>query len=591
MQKIRFLFLAGMAVLIFGSVFFLTGCSRKATGFENGSISPSGLMAEDFLPKDVMMAFSMNAFSKDEKERFAALRSLFPAKNTPVSQDLETAFQKQFEALKLSYDDDIKPILGESNRLVFAFSSGTTPQSSNYVSFVIHDAEKFSKLVEKLKAQQGFIEESYKKGSVIGKETTYMAYSQDVAILMSNIDEAKKSLDRLESKDNLRLDSVYRDTMGRFDENYFGSLFLNVPAFLSSSPSVALSRSPIDYKELLRKGPLTESLLGYGFILQAQNEGYKVKGYVLGDKKLMKKSDQSFKNYHGKGSYFVKDISAQNLIFYNEGVDLKSEFESAVSQWEKESSGKFSYERFKQSFQQWMKLDFEKDVLSWTSNPYLFSVYRNDQSVIPGFLFIADASANMESAQNVAKTFALQISSVLNLIKLQYPFLSSAMEAGEMKVKDSNVNVVTLDFNKLQNASQLDQQNVLPFPVPDFLKNEKVVLTFGVIGKHFVVSTYKDLSKVYELPSISDDLEYKKVRSLIDMDSGDVVYVRIPEAVSYIDYMVKFFASLAGERAQNIETSYNELRPYLLPLQNFFFVTSASDYDMNMEGFVRVGSL
>ncbi|MBI2463665.1 DUF3352 domain-containing protein [Candidatus Peregrinibacteria bacterium] len=579
-----------MCVLIFGSVFFLTGCSRKATGFENTSLSPNGLMAEDFLPKDVMMVFSMNAFSNDEKDRLTALRALFPSKNMPVSEDLQSAFQKQFEALQLSYDDDVKPILGESNRIVFAFSSSNTPQSSNYVSFVIRDAEKFSALVAKLKAQQGFIEESYKKGGVIGKGTTYMAYSQDVAVLTSNIDEAKKSLDRLESKENLRRDSAYLDTMGQFDEDYFGSLYLNVPAFFASSSSSALSRAPFDYKALLGKSPLIDSILGYGFILQAEKDGYKVRGYVLGDKKRMKKNDQNFQEYQGNGSYFTQDISGQNLIFYNEGADLKRDFEVAALQWEKESSGKFSYANFKQSFQQWMKLDFDKDVLSWASNPYLFAAYQNDQSVIPGFVFIADASDNVESAQNVAKTFGLQISSVLNLVKLQYPFLSSAMEVGEMKVKNESVNVVTLDFNKLQNTSQSGEQNVLPFPVPEFLKNEKVVLTFGVVGKHFVVSTYKDFPKVYESPVLSADKEYSQIQSLVDADSGEVVYVRILEAVNYIDYMVKFFESLAGERAQNIETSYNELRPYLLPLQSFFFVTNASDYSVNMEGFVRVGS-
>ncbi|MBI2453081.1 DUF3352 domain-containing protein [Candidatus Peregrinibacteria bacterium] len=591
MSRLRFFLIFSLL-----TTFLFTGCQFRKTDFEKASLSLSGKMAEDYLPENTSILLSLNTFFDDQRDSLSFLRSYFPSfSDKTFEEQFGSTFLKEIAFTGITYDKDIRPILSDQNRVVVAFDSNI-PQSI-YLSFLVKDEEKYTALLDMFRNANGktfgenktftFTEAVYKKNTIFTlNESISFTRFDDVALLSSSDKAIQASIDQFASKNTLRRSPTYVSVIKRMISPYIGYAYFDAELLLRQMDDRTQSSNQI-YQNVLGKDSFARFMKAYAFTFQAEKDGIKMFGYLLGDKEIMKEQGVNLKDFRGDGQYFVKKMPASDLIFYNEGKNFKSELELILKSQNSTNAtslpqvSPLSLESIDKFFEAWMKMDFEKDILSFLNGPYLFGFSRNEKSVLPGISFLVDASSDVPKAQAFLSALKAQLVSGINVLTFQFSFLAPALTLGEMSVKDDTLQVLSLDLSKISSPEQF-----LPKSFPPILLNEKLTIIFGLLDNTFVFSTYSKFGEEYLKASLSDSPEFREVFSKIDGGKGEIAYAHISEAKLYIDQFVDLLSYFAP--SQDIKSQYEKFRMYLLPLKSVVAQTESSEYDMTVQGFLGI---
>jgi hypothetical protein len=298
----------------------------------------------------------------------------------------------------------------------------------------------------------------------------------------------------------------------------------------------------------------------------------------------------------------VDALPADKLIFYSEAHNLKQELELILKNSSLQpAGGSFSKSQIETFATNYLGLNFEKDVLSWMDGPYTFSVYRNEGSVIPGIVFIVDASASLEAARTFVSSIGSKISLAAAALSPQIPFLQDALYIGTVDAGDGSLSTLGFDFSKIPVSD-------LPVSIiPPSLLKESLSLYYGVLGNRFIFSTYREFPQVYEKgASLAASTKFQTFSQRLGGAQGEISYFDVDEALKFLESFITLVQDITAQggvqslgevteqtsslQTPSFQTFVDEVRPYLSPLQGFLFQVTAKDYDFEIKGFVGVGA-
>ena len=220
-----------VSVILALALLALAGCGG---GSDSGSALDEALSV---LPKDTPFAAAVD--TDIDGGQWKALDKL--AAKFPFNGQIKNSLRQQLEQSSggLSFEDDIKPVLG--NPLVFGATNADsiTGDSNSFVAAVrANDKDKLDALVEKQHPQKT----GEASGATLYKDgDTVFAVKDDLVVLANSEADLKAALGRADGDDHLDEDTFNKGLEGLSDSALV-RIYTDVEALLKNDPSTADAR-------------------------------------------------------------------------------------------------------------------------------------------------------------------------------------------------------------------------------------------------------------------------------------------------------------------------------------------------------------
>ena len=216
---------------------FLVLSALLAAGCGGGSDSGSALdSALSYLPKDAPLAVAID--TDLEGDQYKALQAL--VKKFPFGDQLQNSLRQQLEQSSggLSFDDDVKPVLGNPFVVGATNTASFTGESdaSNFVAVIqSKDGDALDNLIDKTKPK----ETGEESGATIYEDDgTVFAIKDDTAIFAGDEQQLSEALKRAEGDDHLDEDT-FNEGLDGLPENALARVYADLEVLLKSDPGSA----------------------------------------------------------------------------------------------------------------------------------------------------------------------------------------------------------------------------------------------------------------------------------------------------------------------------------------------------------------
>lgn len=552
--------------LIITSV-ILTGCAQPPQKAEmhESEISPEGVILEDFLPEDTMMVMTINTQDEDQKDKIQTLFSYFPQED---SQKLFEQFTKELnEGLKeanLNYEEDIKPLIGDSHRLLFGMAGELENEDKDpdmYVALTVQDPQKTEELMQKIADENEDFEMRRIRnnpGLISADEEMYLVLFKD-ALLMTNseqkIQEAVQRIDQNQA--SLLSNQNYMVDAGRTPKPNLGYVFINLAKLLET-----IEKSEELQKESnIKSTEALKSIKNESIVFFAEEEGIKMLALVEFDpeSELFNLAQLSYEE-----PYMFENIPGDNLIMYAEGANLQQLLELELSILLAEEDLE-EFEDFKEEFKAMVGLDFDQDIMSWMDKGFAM-VLQGNQGLVPGFSLYVDASSNTEGAQKVVDVIDAAISQGL---QAAYANGSEDLPIDKILTKDT----VTLGGNEVHrirfDISGLSAEELRAAALPEGIFDEPVEFYYGLTGEdYFIFSTVAGLNNKYgAIASVAENPRIIEAQSMVEGYPFQLTYFSIEEGLVYAEEFISLMEAVQGPIPDDVREGFDKVAQYLEPVK------------------------
>jgi hypothetical protein len=217
-------------------------------GGDSGSALDSAL---SYLPKDAPFAVAID--TDVEGDQYEALQAL--VKKFPFGEQAQQSLRQQIEqaASGASYDDDIKPMLGNpfvvgaTDPAAFGGDSGAT-----VAAIQVEDTDALDELIDKAQVKQAGEESG---ATVYEGQAAVFAVEDDMVVLAGDREHLSEALKRADGDDHLDEDS-FNEGLDGLPESALARVYVDIEALLKGDPDTADARN-IKWVDALRTLGLT----------------------------------------------------------------------------------------------------------------------------------------------------------------------------------------------------------------------------------------------------------------------------------------------------------------------------------------------
>ena len=517
-------------------LFSLNGCSKvsKDPYFQN-SVSLKQNLAEDVFLEDTYLLVSLNRLKTAQNEKLDKVMANFSSFES-VKKYFINLLNNQILSLKLDFEKDIKPFMGENSRVNIALAGKKQDEVQNILysvlSLYVSDEKAYNNFEEKIKNSGLLKEEKYKGEKILveekkGDSSLYVWKYKDILFIGNGYDRLIEMIDNnSEGKKVLSGDENFQNAVKDVKNEYLGFVYFDLNEFSK-------------YQGVISKDNEEQKAIAYSLALSAKNNGItfdstKINEYLKYDSANIDNIN-IFKNYPGR-----------DMIFYYEGKDLQQKLKVFV-----ESMGQLNknlaqnYESVKNIFKQLTTRDFETDFLGWMNKDFAFAIQNNGNKVIPGITFVIDGNANKEMAKEFIKRVDAQIDDYIAKLAKESEDLAKAISKESVKIGKSTLTQVQVDLNNLKQKNLRESFPNIPLP----LFSENGVFYYGIDEENNVIlSTYQRFAKDYKTDVLAEDDDFQKfIKSVSDSFEKEIMYVNtenfLKYAQTYVDFQQKIGVS------------------------------------------------
>jgi hypothetical protein len=307
-------------ITTFVCVVCLSAC--QSNNYLSAFTTVKGVRVETLLPTDSFFVFKVGTSDENQIKSLDGIIKKFPGVEMGFLRDkIVSEIDSQMLDSGLSFADDIIPVLGDKPQAIVAVAgqieNDQTPDI--VIALQVSDEQKGNAFLEKL-ISTGFQKQTYKTFDIYvdGGSRAYIVLYNDLLLITNRIALVQSGLDRANAAENTFLqDGVYQKGLAKAHDA-LGFFYFDLQRYFAMTQA--------------QESGFLKGMQAEVFSIYAQDEGFRFGVSAYGDEKLMKESKMNFLSLSLESAYLYKNISAENLIFYTEGYDLKNliEFESEI---------------------------------------------------------------------------------------------------------------------------------------------------------------------------------------------------------------------------------------------------------------------
>jgi len=545
-----------------------SGCGKtQDVDLVSGLVSPSGVQAEQFFPKDVFVALKFGVDSEVQKDNVKALIGYL---STDFTESFVDGFEEGFNgAGKMDFETEFLPMMGEDSKFMFVVLGDSDEVRTMVVVYLVDP----SFLIKELESavDRGTSRKQQYKGFDIYNDNgklIFITEYKDVFLVSSDLELMKNGLDRLENGgDSLLNESEYQRDLYGIDDNvaYF---YINASDYLDKS--LDAFKDYVDVDKLSAENDLSSEII----VLSVESDGFFISWDMFFDKDKTKNVDYSY--LFNEPIYLYKNIPSAGLLMYSEFASFDSSFLEVIDALSaNDDNFTNSFDSFK-SYLSGEGVDFDKDVLTFLDKGYSFAMY-DIGNIVPGFSFFVDASSNKDGAKNVVDFIAKNVESFDDGVKVKAEAeVSNHLTYGEIKVDSGKA------FEYAFNAASF-VKGLSGFD------NARVEFNFGLNDNNIFYFTFYPDFEAGDFSSLIDDKDgFVSALDRIDGYNYGVFYVDIQAFVSYINKIVSFSDSVEGTNVLG-DTDYAIFKVLISPFKSFVFGAKKFDGERyEFKGFLKI---
>ncbi len=542
--------------------FSLSGCfAPKKADVHETEKSPQGVIMEDFLPQETVIAFNINTQDKSQREKLNNLKDLFPKKDLEgITKAFIEEVDLKLENLTLSFKDDIKPLLSDSFRVLIGMSGEFDSEDSEpepYVVFTVADAKKAEEVFDKVASADDNVEKTEVFGFTAldnAKEDSYLVLYKDTVLVTSTRDLRHAAVKRMKNNEaSIRSNEKYMDRINSITYPNLGTAYIDIEVLFKQFEGI--------------NPAVTEMMKAEAFAFIAEDDGIKIIAQV--DFNPNTEGEFNLADFSYREPYMYKNLPGNDLIMYVESNDLKTLFDFETKLLLIEEKDKEDFEDSVRMMKKFIGLDLYEDILSWMDNGYAFVIQRNE-GIIPGITLYIDAKSNLEGAQKTIDILDAAVSKGLEEAKNGITKNENSEIDIEEILKKDTVNLAGKEVNRVQiDFTSLTGEQLEEAGLPEGLFSEPIEFYYGITGNdYFVVSTrtgldsdFKDAEKVSSNNDVAESQKYIKGYPY------QLTFISIDETTVYVDNFVKLMQLIEGPFDEKQKEAYEKVKSYFAPIK------------------------
>ncbi|MFC1656099.1 DUF3352 domain-containing protein [Patescibacteria group bacterium] len=564
-------FLKTLALVSIFAVFTvsLTGCfAPKKVDVHATEITPEGVVMEDFLPQETMMAFSINTQDKNQREKFNNLKDLFPKKDFDgLTKAFIEEMSLELEDLTLSFKDDIEPLMTDSFRVLMGMSGQLESEEAEpepYVVFTVADMEKAESLFDKIASANSGIE----KTEVFGftaldneSEDAYLVLYKDTILITATQDLRHAAVKRMKNNEaSIRSNEKYMATMQSLPYPNLGTAYIDIETLLTQL-------GEIEDEAVKVNAAVADMLKAEAFAFIAEIDGIKM--IVQVEFNPDAEEEFNFADFPYTEPYMHNKIPGNDLIMYAEANDLKTIFDLEMKLLLTDEKDKEEFDDTIRMMKKFVGLDLYEDILSWMDNGYAVVIQRNE-GLIPGITFYFDAKSDLDGAQKLIDVLDAAIAQGLEGAKAGMAEDEESEIDIEEVLKKDTVDLAGKDVNRVQvDFTSLTEEQLEEAGLPEGIFSEPIEFYYGITGDdYFVISTrsgldsdFEDAEKVSANDDVVESQKYTKGYPY------QLTFISVDETMLYVDSFVELMQLIEGPFDKEQKEAYEKVKAYLAPIK------------------------
>lgn len=524
----------------------ILGCQQNtALNGNSAVVSKSGLKAEAFFPKEVLMVFEVGSKDPVQIQNFANLDKLFPQSvSETLLQSFRSSFNQNYAAGDVDFDKDLLPIFGSNPQILVGLIGDFKENQDFLVAVMINDNAKADKFLTNVVEKQDVEKSSYKGADVYIKTDSFLARYKDVFLGSNKIDLLQQAIDR--SKDgngSLLQNRGYQKALAKIQQ-----------------PLAFVYMNPAKFSELLNQAVSQETTQQLAFLnnafgafdgemgaVYAEPDGFKISGFVFGKEDSKNESSVKLTDYVAHEPYLYKNIKSENSFLYFESYNLRNVFK-LYGEIYKNFEG---YEEAVNTIRQGLALqgiDPDKDLLGILDKGVAVNLSAGN-TLVPVVDIYLDVSSNPAGANKVVKKIFDSLNQIPDQSVAMRPQADKALFND--KIADSEY-VFKVDLTKLPEEQMVGAPK-------DFLENP-LLIKYGV-GEDGLMYLKISLGENDPKAKFADDPEFKLAQQFNkDFDKG--LFYFYPKAlITYMDRWMTLFGPT--DPLSPVSLNYNTFKNYL----------------------------
>jgi hypothetical protein len=338
--------------------------------------------AAEIIPQDTLMAVYISTDSQDwsKLDKFGT-----PKAREIITKGLESLKKQALEPEKLNFEQDIQSWMGN---IVFAYPAGTQTAVDNENFLVICGIKNKIKALEfanKLKSQsKSEVKESEFKGEKIfesksnsGSTVNYYSILGDNIVFTTERKQLEKAIETFKGAPSIADKSEVKELFAKGTDivNPIAQLWITDYAkFAKQIAANTPDGSELPPEALAQADKIKAMEVSVGIV----DTGFHFQSAVKIDPSLVPTSYQQSKNK------LISQFSANTILAVN-GQGISDNWQYLLEQFKNNAQFQESLAQARNSFQQSMQMDLDKDVIGWMNGEFAFAIVEAKQGAAASY--------------------------------------------------------------------------------------------------------------------------------------------------------------------------------------------------------------
>lgn len=571
---------------IIGTVIALVVVISTAAAFylsRQASTTAPGTALETMLPANSVLVINLDAEEPDAKSHLPELASKFGTGTTEekISNVIGTLMEGTTEQ---SGQAEFAALVASSKKLVVAATDDEP--SVLYAIVELQNKGAYEALEKKSITLPGYIQEQYRSFTFITKEgdNLFVTGKDNMVYASSTKVGLQKLVDGGFSSTPLSADPDYSTAIAKMGRSFLTVYFR--PDFMTKVAEQAAMEGATEEqkKQLAQAAQSLKAITAMAFAVKAEKEGLRIAGTTFGNREVLDQMQFKFSNLPSHETYLSSDIPAGPTIMFSEAYDLRSSFSNSFRLNGMDPAQLSDLESQLGAMAKGVDLDLKKDVYPLFAKGSAFALQFDDGNVFPRLTIISDVTGQEGQAEKVVAALGKGLEKAIASLTSPESGIPAGLIA-KTTVAIEGKNFTKIMFNTAAVSAFVGAD--APEALRTAMEKLKVELWLGVSKQgRMIVSTTSGLDARLQKDSIEDEKDYSDALKKVADQGRGIAYVHIADFARYVGQVYQVVSSYEGGDGF---ASYAKFIESIKPIRYLILSSSASDYETQSDGFLKIG--
>ena len=559
--------------------------------------------AESFFSIDTPMVLLFDQTVDEQKNNLDALLSSFAV--LPGGKTFKEAITSKLDEFGFSFDEEIKPILGDKVRVAISFEKLFGEEKKGLIlASKISDQKKYDDFSTKILEKENVQEEDYENSKIIFSEGSELDFSftsyENFLVFADNKDSLKESIKKAKiGKEILSESKDYLNSIKNFEDNFL--VFYMSPQKLYELGKDKTNTAPIKQNEDYSK--MTKSL---ALALSAEKDGISISGNAFADVAIISKLKMGFDVIPDSENYLFKKTPGKGTIFYIEGSNLKKKIELLLESFsENKEEAEISMKTFSTMLNMQADIDLEKEILSWFDKGFSLEIGSSMPNILPAITALVDAKSDPKGAKQFVTKMKKSLETIASIFNAkganpaaieptstEEESSEDALKKLEESYKTENKVIEVLDKKEGGLSFTVLKISLDKIPSMSLLKvpPENIEVSFGVTDDNmFFISTLSDFAQQQGSSNMDKNKLFSNLIKKLPEKNTGIFYFETKGVLSYFDIILNIAKTTAGISNDQVE-NFENFKNYISKLKGGVLSSKNSKKESEITGFISIES-